>query len=308
MKLKVLITGSSGFLAGQLINRLQQCEWVEEVWGIDKKPDLSSAWSREVDVTNTEALQSALREFPPDLVFHLSSPSPKASLEALFATNVTGMHRLLEVLGRQEKRPRVLVVGSAAEYGCVQPDEIPVREDNALRPISYYGLSKAAQTMLCLTEGRRLEIPIIICRPFNIIGPGMPDFLAFGNFARQIAEVERVGEQGTLRVGNLETRRDFIDARDVANALCLLSQTGRDGEVYNICSGTSHSIGEGLKILIGRSSAKIETLKEDSRCRRVEVPDFVGDPSKVEKQTGWRASLSFERSVRDLAESMKERY
>jgi GDP-4-dehydro-6-deoxy-D-mannose reductase len=300
VKYKILITGSSGFLARHLYESLQRHDLVEEVLGIDEKQNFACVWSKQADISNAEALQGNLAGFSPDIVFHLSSPPPTASLETLIGTNLVGTRYLLNVLAKQRKRPRVLVIGSAAEYGYVRPDEIPVKEGNALRPLSYYGLSKAAQTMLCLAEMRGLDIPVIICRPFNIIGPGMPDFLAFGSFARQIASAEKLGEECSLRAGNLEGKRDFIDVRDVAEALCLLAKKGRAGEVYNICTGESHSIGEGLKLLMSHSRIKMKIVQEKSSYRPFEPPDFVGDPSKIEQQTGWRMTIAFEQSLQDL--------
>lgn len=308
MKRSVLVTGSSGFLAGHLIARLRDCGWAGGVRGADRSPRGALPREGAADVTDPGSLDRMLSTFRPDVVFHLSSPPPSAPIEELRRVNVAGTRTLLAVLARLEPPPRVLVAGSAAEYGSVKPEESPVQEHNALRPSGSYGISKAEQTTICGDEARRMGVPVIVFRPFNIIGPGMPGHLAFGNFARQIARAERDPDAPPMRVGRLDGRRDFVDARDVAEALCLLAVSGRPGETYNVCTGELHSVREGLDILLRCSPKTIELVEDGPRHREGgEPPGFAGDPSKIKRETGWRAAVPFAQSLRDLLESARGR-
>lgn len=304
MKRHVLITGASGFLGGHLIAELRRHDRVGEIVAIDRAGAGPDAAIRLAELTDPPSVREAISGFPPGIVFHLASPPPRASLETLLRTNVIGTRDLLELLAEREPRPLVLIAGSAAEYGAVGPGESPVKEWNPLRPLAPYGISKAAQTMTAFAEGRRLGIPVIVFRPFNIIGPGMPGHLAFGSFARQVAEQESGGGDGVIRTGSLNGRRDFIDVRDVAVALYHLARSGRAGEIYNICSGSLRSMREGLDILIGNSRVEIRVEEKGACDRKDETPDFSGDPSKIMEETSWRPAISFARSLEDLSISI----
>lgn len=306
MKRRILVTGSSGFLAGHLVARLRDCPWTGEVRGADKAPGLSSPRDAALDIADAGSLQRLLSAFPPDIVFHLSSPPPSAPLEELRRVNVAGTRALLASLSLLDPQPRVLVAGSAAEYGLGRAGGGAVGEEIPPRPRSPYGISKAEQTFACLEEARRTGLPVIVFRPFNIIGPGMPEHLAFGSFARQIARAERDPVAGVMRVGRLDGVRDFVDARDVAAALLLLAESGRPGEIYNVCTGDLRSVREGLEILLGLSAAAVRPVEEMSSGAYAEPPGFAGDPSKLRHDTGWQASVPFKDSLRDLLESARK--
>lgn len=305
MKHRVLVTGSSGFLAGHLIGRLRGCDWAGEVRGADR---LHGASPRDAaaDITDAVSLGALLSAAPPDVVFHLASPPPSAPLEELRRVNVAGTRTLLSALARLDPQPRVLVAGSAAEYGYGVPEGAPLGEGAPLRPRGPYGISKAEQTAVCREEARRTGLPVIVFRPFNVIGPGMPSHLAFGNFARRIVRAEREPGERVMKVGRLDGMRDFVDARDVAEALCLLAVAGRPGETYNICTGELHSVREGLEILRGLSAAAVGTVEEIPPRGGVEPPGFAGDPAKIRRETGWHPAIPFERSLMDLVEHTRK--
>ncbi len=303
MKRRVLVTGSSGFLAGHLAAAMRGRGWADELRGVDSIPRGALPFETAADIADAEAVEALLSSFPPDIVFHLGSPPPSSPIDELRRVNVAGTRALLAALARLDPQPRVLVAGSAAEYGSVAAGESPVHERTPLRPRGPYGISKAEQTSLCLDEARRTGLPVIVFRPFNVIGPGMPAHLAFGNFARQIAAAEESPGAAAVRVGRLDGVRDFIDARDVAKALLLLAESGRSGGIYNICTGEPHSVREGLEILLGFSAARIPLVEQIGPPAGAEPPGFTGDPSMLRRETGWRASIPFRDSLCDLLEA-----
>ena len=103
------------------------------------------------------------------------------------------------------------MVGSAEEYGTVEPDRQPIRETEPLRPQSPYAVSKAAQEMLALQYASSHGLDVVLVRSFNHSGPGQSDRFVLPGFARQIATIERGEQEPLLRVGNLDVWRDFLD-------------------------------------------------------------------------------------------------
>src|SRR3990167_9872791 len=166
------------------------------------------------DLQNTKAVEKEVRLINPDYVFHLaafSSPAdsfknPKETLK----NNIFGQINLLESLVKIRSKSRILVVGSADEYGQVDPKYLPINELTPLAPVSPYAVSKVAQDMLGLQFFLHHGLQIVRVRPFNHIGPRQSHDFVVPSVAAQIAACEKKGG-GTVKVGNLENRRDFTD-------------------------------------------------------------------------------------------------
>jgi GDP-4-dehydro-6-deoxy-D-mannose reductase len=244
----------------------------------------------------------------PDYVFHLAALIRSESLTDLFTVNVLGTQNVLDALVVARPEARVLVAGSSAEYGLVQPDEQPVREDHPLRPLSPYGISKVAQSLLAVQYVYRHNLAIVRTRTFNLTGPGEPDTLVCSSFARQIAEIERGLRPAVLKVGNLESDRDFLDVRDAVRAYWLVAQHGEPGEVYNVCSGVATTIQGVLEALLSFTSANIEVQEESKRHTMWDVPIQYGDVTKLRYATRWSQALSLQESLKDLIDSWRYQF
>jgi GDP-4-dehydro-6-deoxy-D-mannose reductase len=193
-----------------------------------------------------------------------------------------------------------LVVGSSEEYGRIAPGDLPIDEDTPLRPTSPYALSKVAQDLMGLQYHLTHGLHVIRVRPFNHIGPRQrPGFVA-PDLASQIAAIEAGRQPPVLQVGNLEARRDFSDVRDVVRAYVMLLTHGKPGEVYNVGSGQSHSIQELLDSLLAMSRVPIEVQPDPARMRPSEVPEMIGDVSRLQTRTGWQPEIPFEQSLKDI--------
>jgi GDP-4-dehydro-6-deoxy-D-mannose reductase len=128
------------------------------------------------------------------------------------------------------------------------------------------------------------------------------------SFAKQVAEIEAGWREPVVRVGDLKPRRDFSDVRDVVRGYWLLLERGEPGEVYNLCSGRSWSIQQVLELLIGASTVKGIAVEVDpERLRPSDVMILEGDPSKIEKATGWKVTIPFERTLSELLDYWRER-
>lgn len=207
-----------------------------------------------------------------------------------------------------ERNGKVSFCGnSSEEYGLVKPNEIPVKETNPFRPLSPYAVSKVAMDMLGYQYFKSYGMRIVRTRAFNHTGPRRGEFFVSSNFAKQIAEIEKGKKEPILFVGNLETKRDFSDVRDVVRGYLLAVQKGEPGEVYNICSGKARGINQVLEMLLKLSKTRVKVKKDPARMRPSDILVLQGDCSKFKKKTGWKPEISFEKTLKDLLEYWRER-
>ena len=218
-----------------------------------------------------------------------------------------GLVHLLDAARRAGLGQRVLVVGSAEEYGAVAEDELPIRETAPLRPASPYAVSKVAQAALAQLYGPAGGMRVVLTRTFHHTGPGRGEAFAESSFARQIAEIERGLRPPVIEVGNLDAVRDFTDVRDIVRAYWLLLDKGEAGQVYNVCSGRGRPIREVLDVLLGHRRARVEVRVDPGRLRPSDVPVQVGDPSRLQRATGWEPRIPLEQSLADLLEDWRAR-
>ena len=260
----------------------------------------------EADLEHAASVDAALEAVAPDAIVHLAAQSsPHHSWvdpQRTLATNVLGLLHLLEAARRRGLRPRVLVVGSAEEYGLCRPEDLPLREDASLRPLSPYAVSKVAQSFLALQYTLSGRVETVRTRTFNHTGPGRGEAFAESSFARQLAEIEAGRRPPVIDVGNLEAVRDFSDVRDVVRAYWLLLEKGRAGEVYNVCSGQGVRLRDMLDRLITLSGLDVEVRLDPARLRPSDIPEMVGDPGRLLAETGWQRAYALERTLSDLLE------
>jgi GDP-4-dehydro-6-deoxy-D-mannose reductase len=287
-----LITGGRGFVGHWLAAHLRDLG--DDVVVIDK----------EVDVTDPEAMRGALTEAAPDAVYHLAAmthvgQSWDGPLRVL-QVNVMGTAVVLAAARQCGTDPVVLVTSSAEVYGAVtDPSVLPLVEGMPTAPLTPYAASKLAAEALVqqayLGHGQRA----ITVRPFNHIGPGQTPNFAVPALARRIVAAERTGS-GSLRVGNLSARRDFTDVRDVVRAYRMVVESGEPGVVYNVCSGRDVAIKEIADILLGQAGASLRMETDATLLRPVEVPVLRGDPSRLERATGWEPKVALEDTLADV--------
>jgi GDP-4-dehydro-6-deoxy-D-mannose reductase len=189
----------------------------------------------------------------------------------------------------------------------VYPEETPITENNPLRPLSPYAVSKVAQDTLAYQYFMSYGTPVIRTRGFNHTGPRRGDVFVTSNFALQIALIEAGKQEPVIMVGNLDAKRDFTDVRDTVRAYWLTLEHGEPGEVYNIASGKAWRIGEVLDMLLSHSSVEIEVQEDPERLRPSDVPLLLGDNSRLREATRWKPEIPFEQTTRDLLDYWRER-
>lgn len=309
--MKVLITGITGFVGSHLADFLLMRDDVE-VFGIKRwrsraeniehligKVDLL-----ECDILDASAVRTVINSVKPDKIFHLAAqtfvPPSWTAPSVTITTNIIGTLNILEAVRHAGINPWIHVACSSEEYGKVEFDEIPIKETNPLRPLSPYSVSKIGQDMLSYQYFMSYGLNIIRTRAFNHTGPRQSNMFVCSDFAKQIADIENGLKEPIMRVGNLESKRDFLDVRDVVRGYWLLLQKGKPGEVYNLCSGRAVTIQEILNILLNLSKVKIDVEQDPKRMRPSDVPLILGDSSKILREVGWKAEIPLEQTLEDV--------
>jgi GDP-4-dehydro-6-deoxy-D-mannose reductase len=317
--MRVLITGITGFAGSHLAEYILDRQPGTEVFGIvrwrSRMENISHIRDKielcEADLKDMVSLQGCLAHIKPDRVFHLAAqsfvPTSWTCPSETFAINATGQINLFQALLGLNQLPRIQIAGSSEEYGHVFPDEVPMKETNPLRPLSPYAVSKVAQDLLGYQYFKSYGLPVVRTRGFNHTGPRRGEVFVTSSFAKQIAEIEKKKREPVIRVGNLDSQRDFSDVRDIVHAYWLSLEKGEPGEVYNIGSGFTRTMREVLDTLLSISRVDVRVEVDPKRLRPSDVPILLADASKFSRLTGWKPQIPFEQTLRDLLEYWRER-
>jgi GDP-4-dehydro-6-deoxy-D-mannose reductase len=288
---KALVTGAGGFVGGHLGAHLaNDCD--DEVTALD----------REVDVTDGPAIAEAVGSARPEAVYHLAALSHVGDSWAdpaeVLRVNTVGTLHVLRACA-DAGVDRVVVVGSAEQYGAVDEDALPISEDTPLRPRSPYAASKVAAEYVALQAFLGQGVGTIRVRAFNHTGPAQSPRFLVPALAKRIADAER-DKDDEIAVGSLEPVRDLTDVRDVVRAYRLLAERGQPGEVYNVCSGTGVTVRDLAEQLIGRAERSLRLRIDPSLVRPVDVPFLIGDNSKLVGDTGWSPTIPLDRTLSEV--------
>jgi len=314
---RALVTGAGGFVGQWLCRALLQKGW--QVTGTTigtppapgvLRPDEHGAidW-RGIDLrpgVDRRTLSGLLDRVRPDAIFHLAAITfvPAAGEDPMRAldTNVTAAVRLVDAMRLHQRAgtlaPRLLVVGSAEQYGRHDGTRL-LTEMDALLPRTFYAATKCAQEAFALSAARADGVHVVATRSFNHSGPGQaPEFLLPALIRRAIAA--RREPAAPVPIGNVEPVRDFLHVEDVVSAYISLVERGRPGEVYNVCSGEGATVGTIAAEVLARAGVTGPLVVEESLRRRVDVPFLVGDNSKLRADTGWVPTRSRAAIIDDL--------
>ena len=293
--MRALVTGARGFVGTHLVAHLLGAR--DEVVAVD----------RECDVTDRAALEAAVGDAAPDVVYHLaalthvgdswSDPDPVRRV------NVLGTANVLSAVRRAAPGALTLVVSSADVYGVVAEADLPLVETHPATPVSPYAQSKLEAERVALDAARSFAQRVVVMRPFNHLGPGQaPSFVVPALVARLLAAAG--AHQREIVVGDLSVRRDFSDVRDVVRAYRLAVQFGHLGEVYNVASGHDVALGDLAARLVDRLLPGARLVVDPSLVRPVEVPVLRGSAAKLHEHTGWEPIITLSETLDDVVASM----
>ncbi len=300
----ILVTGAQGFVGTHLLKSLLSSK-NNVVALYQKKLSPTNLLNKQVkwlqcDLTNLKQVQKIIKRIKPNKTYHLAAqssvPFSWQKPSETFKTNVMGTLHLVEALIANKKKSHLLIVGSGEVYGRNKK----ITEITPLKPENPYAASKAAQDIALTPYLNDAHLQVIRVRPFNHIGPGQDRRFAIPNFAYQIAAIEANKMPPVLHVGNLKAKRDFTDVRDVVRAYKLLMSRGKAGEVYNVCSGKTHSIQWMLNQLLSLTDKKIKLLVDPKLLRNKDILDISASGTKLKKSTGWSPQITLEKSLKDI--------
>lgn len=299
-----LVTGLSGFI-GRELARVLPGGTGHSLWGMawrSSVPEGLEARTLRGDLSDPEWVDRAVARIRPDRVFHLAGQS-RESLSwhdpwRTYHINLRSQLNLLQALARHAPGCRVLLASTSAVYGFMQGESIA--EDHPVRPVSPYGVSKAAAEMMARQMSLAADLDLLVVRSFNVIGPGQSSDFALSSFARQIAAIEAGRQPSVVETGTLAARRDFLDVRDMASALCRVMDQGTSGEVYNIGSGVVVQLQDALERLVacGRTAIEIRTVAQ--RLRPNDPPAMRANIAKLRSLGGWRPAVPLDATLQDM--------
>jgi GDP-4-dehydro-6-deoxy-D-mannose reductase len=293
---RALVTGADGFAGRHLVRHLTSRG--DDVLGVD----------RECDVADLEAVTEVLDGYHPDAIYHLAAMTHVgeswSSADLVTRVNVLGTANVLAAARQVVPLATVLVVSSADVYGVVAPTDLPLREVRRPVPVSPYAISKVEAERIALDAARTMHQRVVIARPFNHVGPGQATTFAVPALANRL--LDALGDdREAIAVGDLSTRRDFSDVRDVVRAYRLLVQFGSPGEVYNIASGLDVTLEEIARTLVEmiRPGTRLEV--DAALLRPVEVPVMRGSAQKLHDATGWEPNIALATSLADVVADLR---
>lgn len=313
--MRVLITGITGMIGSHLAELLQKQN--HEVAGLSRATSSLRMVSHKKlpykhyagDILDVNFLDKTMKDFRPDWIFHMAAQAYNGQSydaeQITYALNITGAWNVYKVALQNVPDAVVIPACSSAAYGAALTDD-PVNEESPLKPMTPYGVTKAAMEMMgrqfCLNYKQKVILP----RLFIHVGPNHPPLTAIQNFGRQLAAIKLGQQQPVLHVGNLTTSRDFIDVRDGVRALALLAEKGTPGEVYNICNGYAWKISDMLDLLLKISGVEVTVEQDPSLLRPSDEKTLLGDNRKL-KALGWEPEIPFETTLRDIYNNWLER-
>lgn len=312
MEKKILITGCCGMMGSHMVDYYHSKGVT--IYGTFYKPTTnlsefaSKAILEECDVRYFLPLYRILDKLRPATIYHLAAQSyPTVSLlrpQETFEINVTGTINLFEGIKEIRKNdpsydPVVVVACSSAEYGSsLTPENVPIKEDVTLLPLHPYGVTKVVQDLLSYQYFVSDHIKAIRARIFNTTGPRKVND-APSDFVRRAVRIEK-GQEKIFRVGNLDSRRAITDVRDLIQALILLAEKGKYGEVYNISGSKVYQISEVVSMIETIMGLKLDIQVDPALIRPTDEPIIYGDSGRLSKDTAWSQRYTLEQTLTDM--------
>ena len=286
---RVLIFGASGFVGNYLAT-----EFIEhgyDVYGTDIVPgdDLPAEVTfKQSDLLNYDDTESLIKSVAPGIIVNLAGISsvgmswsiPQTTIQV----NVVGALNIMEAMRKHLPETKALFVGSSEEYVI---SNYPMSEDRPLDASNPYGVSKVTQEQFAKIYRDHHGLKIYYVRPFNHTGIGQKQSFVLPSWVMQVADIDRSGQPGVIKVGNLEVKRDFSHVRDIVRAYRMIAESDDCSLTYNVGSGKAYSLRQMLEHIIGLSDQHIEIEVDPARFRPTDQPVICCDYSLIYNQLEW---------------------
>jgi GDP-4-dehydro-6-deoxy-D-mannose reductase len=268
--------------------------------------EVTAPTREQLELLDADVVQAFVRELQPAAVFHLAAeasvPFAWEHPRRVLRENTETTMNVLEAVRLETPEASVVLAGSGEIYGT--PERLPLDEDAPLRPRNPYAVSKAACDLLGFQYADVHGLKVSRLRSFNQAGPGQSDLYVVGTVARQLAEAERAGDEAVLRLGNLESARDFTDVRDAARAQLAAAEAQPDA--YNVCSGRAVKVRDLVDLLADAAKVDVRVELDESRLRPDDVPEVRGTAERLRERTGWQPEITLEQTMADALQWWRE--
>jgi GDP-4-dehydro-6-deoxy-D-mannose reductase len=302
---KVLIFGIGGFVGGYLADEFIRADY--DVYGSDiNKPENlpENVKFKELDLMDFNDVTKLISDVRPKMIINLAAISsvgeswsiPQKTMDV----NVIGALNIMEAARKQEVAPKIMFIGSSEEY---ESSDNPINEFGKVNSNNPYGISKVTQEQFAALYRQQYGMKIYCVRPFNHTGVGQRESFVLPSFCRQVAEIEKSGKPGTIKVGNLAAKRDFSHVKDIVRAYRMIIESDDCSAIYNVGYGKAYGLDEMLSYIISLSSQKITVEVDEKRFRPIDTPVVCCDRRLIERNLGWKPEYSVFDALKEMFEA-----
>lgn len=291
--MRILITGATGFFGSNLIELIHKIKPKWNITGIDiVKPKIEDFNFRKIDLSREFNWDKELVSIEPDIIFHLAGVYGIKDYNLMYNVNTLQTFSMLASIKKAEIDARIIIIGSAAQYGRIENNQNPINEKFPQNPFSIYGATKKWQEEIALFYHKTYGLKVVCTRPSNLIGKSISKKLLPGYLSNEfLSENKKVN----INISSLEIERDYIDVRDASNALIKISEEKSCiGNTFNISRSKGTSNGELVEIFekIAKKEAMITLLKKENEF------SISLDNEKIKKYIKWDIEYTLEDSVK----------
>ncbi|OYU87878.1 MAG: hypothetical protein CFE29_20865 [Bradyrhizobiaceae bacterium PARB1] len=316
--MRVLVTGANGFVGGHLIQKLKvilpgdSCLVLADR-AAGRSIDQPNCKRIRLDITDTDEVKRVIQSEQPTHIVHLAAvaavTAANRDVRLAWKVNFRGTQNIALTVSDFAPECRLLYCSSAEVYGASFKSNAALDESALLQPVNPYGAAKAAADIM-LAQMALGGLRVLRLRPFNHTGTGQSTEFVIPAFAAQIARIERGEQEPVIRVGDLRSRRDFLDVRDVVAAYAATLVRFDDlpnGAAINIASGEARSIQNALDILVSQSQVKIEVAVDPTLLRPNDTPLVLGNASRAQAWLGWSPKHRWEATLEAVLNEWRQK-
>ena len=298
----ILVTGAAGFTGRYMCRYLRSILPDNRILGTDICTCVDCNYDEfyTADIGCAEQIGKIIKEQRPKYIIHLAGIFGASDVQTIYGVNLLSTIAIMEAAVNSTPESIIITSGSAAEYGRIDSSQMPIDEDSSCNPVMHYGLSKLYATQAAKYYHRVYGLTTMIVRPFQLIGRNVSPKLAPGAFAQRLIEAKKQGDK-EIKVGNLQSSRDFLDAEDAVRAIWMLCQKPAPGEVFNLCSGKPITMEKLLDLMIKHSGCSVSPVEDQQYLKgKAEVNVVYGSFEKINRHCGWEPQISLETSIRSM--------